>query len=486
MPKKLTRRTFLASTSAAAAALSGATASRLHAAEDAKPAPPPGTFQQSARDVPIVEEADVVVCGGGPAGVSAAIAAARAGAKTRLIDVGGCLGGIWTAGLLSWIIDWQNKPGLMQEYVERLDRRGYYKLYGSSAAYDPEQMKLVLEQMCIEAGVRVRLHTRVVDAAVDDAGRVKLAVTESKSGREAFAGRVFVDCTGDGDLAARCGCGFDIGRGDVSEKGSDPLGDEHQCQPMTLIALVAGLDPEEVYPYVRGLAEPRGEKNPKGRLREAMQRGGHDPSYTVPVLFYLREGLYCLGANHEFGVSALNAQEITDATIRARAEVHRLVDGLRSLGGEWRNLQIVATAEHIGVREGRRVHGLYEVSTKDILEGARHEDAVCRTTFCIDVHSLDPKHSKGIEGGHGRVQPYDVPFRSLVAKDVQGLLLAGRNISGDFLAHSSYRVTGNSVAMGEAAGTAAAIAAKTNRLPQDVPWAEIAGAIDRVRGKAAG
>jgi len=470
MPHHLTRRTFLASTPAAAAAF--AAGGNSHAAGE-KPAPSkPGVLAQPAREVPVVEQADVVVCGGGPAGVSAAIAAARSGAKTRLIDVGGCLGGIWTAGLLSWILDWRNKPGLMQEIVRRLDQRGYYKLYGSAAAYDPEQMKLVLEQMCGEAGVRVRLHTRAVDAAVDDSGRVRMSVTESKSGREAFAGRVFIDCTGDGDLAARCGCGFDVGRGDP-----------HECQPMTLIALVAGLDPEEVYPYVRGLAEPRGMTNPKGRLREAMIRGGNDPSYAVPVLFYLREGLYCLGANHEFGVSALDAQEISDATIRARAEVHRIVDGLRGLGGEWKNLQIVATAEHIGVREGRRVHGLYEVTVDDMLEGVRHDDAVCRATFCIDVHSVDPKHSKGIEGGHGRVKPYDIPFRSLVAKDVQGLLMAGRNISGDFLSHSSYRVTGDSVPMGEAAGVAAALAAKNDCLPQEVPWVEIAKGIEQVSGQ---
>ncbi len=466
MSNKLTRRSFLASTPAAAAALT--TAGTSLAADEPK-ASKPGVLHLPAREVPIVERADVVVCGGGPAGVSAALAAARAGATTRLIDVGGCLGGIWTAGLLSWILDWRNKPGLMQEFVERLDKRGYYKLYGSAAAYDPEQMKLVLEQMCLEAGVRVRLHTRAVGAAVDDSGRVQMAVTESKSGREAFAGRVLIDCTGDGDLAAYCGCGFDIGRGD-----------EHQCQPMTLLAMVAGLDPEEVYPYVRGLAEPRGERNPKARLRQAMQQGGHDPSYAVPVLFYLREGLYCLGANHEFGVSAINAQEISDATVRARAEVHRLVDGLRGLGGPWKNLQIIATAEHIGVREGRRIHGLYEVSVEDMIAGVRHEDAVCRTTLGVDVHSVDPKHSKGIEKGHGRVKPYDIPYRSLVARDVQGLLLAGRNISGDFLSHSSYRVTGNSVAQGEAAGVAAAIAAKTNRLPQDVPWKEIAQGIAQI------
>jgi hypothetical protein len=208
-----------------------------------------------------------------------------------------------------------------------------------------------------------------------------------------------------------------------------------------------------------------------------MQRAGVDPSYSKPTLFYIRQGLFCLMANHEYGVSAVDAGQITEATLRSRAEVHRLVDGLRSLGGPWQHMQIVATAEHIGVREGRRIHGLYTVTRDDLIEGARHDDAVCRVTFPVDVHSTDPSKDKGITPEGVRARPYDIPYRALIARDVNGLLTAGRCISGDFIAHSSYRVTGNSVAMGEAAGAAAALAAKTNRLPQDVPWGEIREAL---------
>jgi len=133
-------------------------------------------------------------------------------------------------------------------------------------------------------------------------------------------------------------------------------------------------------------------------------------------------------------------------------------------------------SEHIGVREGRRIHGRYTVSTQDLVDGARHEDAVCRVTFGVDVHSPDPGKTKAIERTGVRAKPYDIPYRALVAKDADGLLMAGRCISGDFLAHSSYRVTGNAVAMGEAAGVAAALAAKSGRLPHEIPWAEIAAA----------
>ena len=133
---------------------------------------------------------------------------------------------------------------------------------------------------------------------------------------------------------------------------------------------------------------------------------------------------------------------------------------------------------HIGNREGRRIHGLYRISEQDLLTGARRDDAVCRATFGFDVHSPNPQQTKGIRHPRGKPQAYDIPYRALVAKDVRGLLLAGRCISGDFLAHSSYRVTGNAAATGEAAGIAAALAATSGRLPQDVPWPQIRQSLD--------
>ena len=198
-------------------------------------------------------------------------------------------------------------------------------------------------------------------------------------------------------------------------------------------------------------------------------------------LFYMHDDLYCLMTSHEYGVSALDAVQISEATMRARAELHRQIDALRALGGPWKNLQIVATGEQIGVREGRRIHGLYRIGVQDLLDGVRHEDAVCRATFGFDVHSPNPQQTKGIRPTSGKAKPHDIPYRALIAKDIKGLLLAGRCISGDFLAHSSYRVTGNAAAMGEAAGIGAALAAASGRLPQDVPWPQIQQARDAMR-----
>ncbi len=454
MQAKLPRRSFLKSGATAALGLSLAG----DAAADQPPSVDGDVYREPAREVPIVEEVDVVVCGGGPAGVAAALSAARNGARTRLIEVNGCLGGVWTAGLLTNIIDHGNKTGIMQEILDALDKRDA-RIYDRK--YDVEKMKLLLDDLCREAGVRIRLHSRAT-AAVRDDGRLAMVVTESKSGREAFAGRVFVDATGDGDLGALAGCGFDYGRPDADEG-----------QPFSYNVLLTGLDLEAVTPFVSGLPrETWGE--PKQLLADEIKRGsGHGPSYAHPTLFYLGHGLYSLMANHEYRVKGFDADDVTEATLRGRHEIHRMIDGLRGLGGIWKDIVICTTPEQIGVRESRRIHGLYQVSADDLITGARFDDAVCRATFSVDVHSTNPDDSKGLGNEGMRAKPYDIPYRALLARDVQGLLLAGRCISGDFYAHASYRVTGNAVAMGEAAGAAAALAARTNRLPRDVPWKEI-------------
>ena len=427
------------------------------------------TYREPGRDLPAMAPADVIVCGAGPAGIAAAVTAARAGATVRLFEVHGCLGGIWTAGLMSWMMDSSGKAGLAREIPAALAARAAAARYRGTLAFEPEALKLYLEELCAGAGVQVQLHTRAAAAARDAAGRVTHAITESKSGRQAWPAAAFIDATGDGDFAAQAGCGFDVG---------DAAG---RCQPASLIAVVTGLSADEAALFIRGLAEPRGELRPKQRLLAELRRAGVEPSYGEPTLFPFGAGLYGLMANHEYDVSAADAAQITQATLRGRAEIQRVVNALRGLGGVWAHLRVVATGEQIGLREGRRIQGRYTVTRDDLVEGAAHEDAVCRGTAGVDVHAVTPAAGGGYSNAGVPSRPYDIPYRALLARDADGLLLAGRDISGDFIAHASYRLTGNAVALGEAAGAAAAVAARTGRLPHAVPWPEVQQILEAVR-----
>ncbi len=397
---------------------------------------------------------DVLVCGAGPAGVTAAIQAAREGARTRLIELHGCLGGVWTAGLLSYVLDAEKPTGLLPEIVARLRGRDAYRpRVKDDFTFDPEQMKLVLEEMCREAGVAIQFHTRVVAAEVDLSGRLSSVITESKSGRQAWQSKVFIDCTGDGDLAALAGCKFSLGREGTGE-----------TQPMSLLALISGVDANGARAFYDGTLPNR-----KSALRTEIERGGHSPSYTSPGLFYIRDDLFALMAHHHYLARPDDAQAITEATLRGRQEIDCVVRALRAQGGTWQNLRLVATAAQVGIREGRRIHGWDTVNAADLIAGRKHSHSVCRATFPMDVHSPNPAISKDYDfNGRQSVRPYDIPYGALVARDVNGLLMAGRCISGDFLAHSSYRVTGNAVAMGEAAGKAAAQCARHDQLPHEL------------------
>lgn len=439
------------------------------AAVQAAPAESVGSFREPTRDLPLRADADVIVCGGGPAGVAAALTAARAGARVRLLEVHGCLGGIWTAGLLTWIFDF-DKPGLTRELSRTLDQRGARR--GTSQnnfVYEPEEMKLLLEDLCDQAGVQLRLHTRVAAAYRDDR-RLTSVVTESSSGREAWRAPVFIDTTGDGVLGALAGCGWELG-----SMGQDkaPI---CRCQPLTMNALAAVHDVSQMQKYVSFYQgdlswHVEATKNFKAEI----QRAGVDPSYGMPTIFHVRDNIVLIMANHEYGIRPDDADAMTNATVRARREIFAITRALRQLGGVWEGLQIVATAEQIGVRDGKRIHGRYTVTKNDLVQGARHVDGVARVTFGVDIHAMSKAKNDQLaieRGGVQKMLPYDIPLRALLAKDVDGLLLAGRCISGDFIAHASYRVTGNAVAMGEAAGVVAAIAAKTQRLPHEVEWTE--------------
>jgi hypothetical protein len=463
-PPPVTRRTFFTT------ALAGGAASQI-------PLPAagtkPGQFNEPARDILLNTDADVIVCGAGPAGVAAAITAARAGARVRLFETHGSLGGVWTSSLLGYLLDF-DKPGFNVELVRRLRERDALNGGGMNGlSYQPEEMKLLLEELCSAAGVKVQLHTRVA-AAWRDGRTLSTIVTESKSGRQAWKAPVFIDTTGDGDLGAQAGCEFEIGK----EKACP-------CQPLTMYALLVVQDVTQIAGFIHAVGNNGRHVGPQA-FREELKRAGVTPSYGHACLFPIQGNLVLLMANHEYGINATDAAQVTEATLRARGEVHSIVRGLRKLGGPWDGVQIAATPEQIGIRDGRRIRGRYLMTSEDLLKGATQDDAVVRATFPVDIHALTAEDNKksAYSNAGVKMKPYDIPLRALIARDVDGLMMAGRCISGDFIAHASYRVTGNAVAMGEAAGATAAVAAKNKTAPHNVPWSEVQPVIAKAREKA--
>lgn len=397
---------------------------------------------EPTRSTPVKSDYDVIVCGGGPSGWAAAVRAAREGCRTLLLERCGCLGGIWTGGLMPWIIDHRNKTGLMAKLREYLLQHSGYCAANDTLTGPPETLKFYLETQALQVGVDIRYGTLMVDSVREDR-RLIAVITESKSGREAWTGHFFIDATGDGDLAARSGCGFDYGDGNG------------ETQPASLIALLGGVDPAEIPSY---MVSPEG----KRELFELLKSCGVSPSYEHPSLFDFGGGILGLMSHHAYRTCAFDASSRTRAILQGRAEIHRQVEALRHLGGVWRSLHLIMTADQLGVREGRRIHGRDQVTAADLNSSAPRRPLVCVSRSCVDVHSPDPQNSRSImKTPLINSAGLPIPYLALISADIDNLLLAGRCISGDFWMHASYRVTGNAVPIGEAAGYIAARAFKS-------------------------
>ena len=423
------------------------------------------TLMEPARSLPVAGEYDVIICGGGPAGAAAAIAAGRNGARTLVLESQGCLGGIMTTGMMPKIINGIGKDGFIRELLERLKSIDAEIVHD---VCDPESVKYLLERLSDENHVSVRYHTRICQVILDqnsDKPQIQAVITESKSGREAWIGKLFIDCTGDGDIGKFSGCSIEMGH---PENG--------RMQPLSLCAMVGGVPYDRICGFVH---QGNGKEDERLKLAALFEKLGKPASYTLPSLFLLEEaGRYIYMSNHQYGVSPYDANALTQATLNARKEIYEQIRALNHSSDEvWKSLKLYATGSHIGVREGGRIKGLYTVTVDDIRKGQRHPDAVCSISAGVDIHATEPnKDSKdAFSDGGIRIITYDIPLRALIAEECSNLLMAGRCISGDFYAHASYRVLGGAIPMGEGAGKYAAWLIKNNLTASAETALEFAG-----------
>lgn len=379
-----------------------------------------------------------------------------------MIELGGALGGVWTQGLLSYILDSHGKSGILDEIVAELKSvsgyvhtphppNGTSYIGESDWTYDIESMKFVLEKLAVIEKIHIEYHSRVVNTFVKNR-LITHVVIENNSGRSAIAAKQFIDATGNGDLGFFAGASYEVGHPQSGE-----------VQPATLVAIISGF-PEGMQNTLQGDA--------KIALHQKFASYGSELSYRRPVFVRLpHPSLAAVFLNHQYSVSHDDNSGITNPTIEAREEVFKAIENIRK-DPEWSQARVVQTANFIGLREGRRLNGLYLLSVSDLQNGAGFDDAICLVHLPVDLHSVNKKDEKAAgekkETSYNAgliAKPYQIPARSLISADVDNLMMAGRCVSGDFYAHASYRVTGNSVPMGEAAGFIAAKSVTQNVTP---------------------
>ncbi len=391
-----------------------------------------------SKDIPSQGHYHLIVCGAGPGGICAAVSAARRGLRVLLIDQAGCIGGYWTSGLLGIALDMPGKGGLPAEIIHTLLANNAAQwVDAASYTYSIEAMKHTLESMVTEAGVDVLLYARVTDVLMQ--GRRIQAILAEASAPMAFTADYYVDGTGHGDLAAMAGCAWESGHPQTGTR-----------QPASLEALVTGV-PES---WVSDIHNPERKK----ALHALLVQAGIPCSYQAPLLFRLAPNgaTWNLAVNHQYDVDVEHPLALSRATLDARDEIYRCVSALQTLPG-WNRLELVSTGEQIGLRDSRRVLGLYRLDTADALEGRTFDDGITLVSFSFDIHALSASYQPDSQEAKLKSRPFQIPLRSLIARDADNLFLVGRCISGDFYAHSAYRMTNTAAATGEAAGIAASL-----------------------------
>ena len=370
-------------------------------------------------------EYDVVVAGGGTAGTAAAVAAARRGHKVLLVEEANCLGGTSTSG---GVCEWFANLDGMGDIFDRV--RGDLQKHGAvlnGRFFNAECLKIVWQLLAQEAGVTVLLHASAVGASAD-AGRVKaLRIVSCSQPLEAHA-KFFIDATGEGDLAAAAGAEF--------MKGDPKLG---RTLHMTLTFVLHDTG-KPVQPYLPpGLEEIKSHRDLPG----------------LGMGYNLGDGRIYFNATKVMLHDPTDPLSLSAAEMEARRQLARIVHYAQRT--KFPNHALCSSGARIGIREGRRIVGDYVLSEDDILKGAARTfaDGVAVATSQIDFHSLT---KPGSGGWRERVDPYAIPYRCLLVKGLANVLTAGKCISGDQVAHSSYRMTPTCCGMGQAAGTAAALA----------------------------
>ncbi len=412
------------------------------------------------KQIPVAAECDVLVLGSGPAGVSAAICAAREGSKTVLVEQSGDVGGIATAGLMShWTGN--TEGGFYEEILERSadcsEAGEIHKINGSPRQIiNPEKLKTVFLNMLDEAGVELQLYTFACEPIMDGS-TIKGVITESKSGRRAIEAKIVIDATGDGDIAARAGAPYFVGR----ER-------DGRMQPVSIMFKVAGVDVK------RGVFPGSFEENfqiPAGDIQELGKEYLPAPAGHVLLYKTTLPGVVTCNMTNCTGIDGTDTRDLTKATLVCRRQMDAIVEFLRKFVPGFEHCYLISSASLIGVRETRHFKGEAEITEKDILEARVFEEwIVTKASFNFDVHNMTGNglDETGCQQKFTQTKGYTIPYGCFVPLEVENLYLAGRDICGTHMAHSNYRVMPICANMGQSVGIAASICVKEGILPRNL------------------
>ena len=422
------------------------------------------------KTVPVAGEYDVVVCGGGPAGFIAAIAAARQGARTAIVERFGFLGGMATAGIVNPLSVFTYKGekvigGIPWEFIERLQSMGgglIEKPLGN-VAFEPEFYKLCCQRMVIEAGVEMFTNS-YISGCVCNEGQIEAVIIENKNGSEALRARCFVDCTGDADLAHLAGVPMQTMEG-------KPL------QPMSTYFILSGVDTDS--PMIREAMHhnKQGENCHCLPVREKLLELKEElgiPEFGGPwFCTTLQPGVITVNMTRTSG-DACDNRSYARAECELREQVFRMAEVLKDNFPEFRNSFVSAVSVQAGVRETRRIKGVHTISAEEYVNAYRYEDSISRGAHPIDIHIANgaAQNVTFLES------PAYVPYRALIAEGFPNLLVAGRCLSADKTAFASLRVQASCMGTGQAAGMAAAICCEDS---VDVHHVNIGKLVDRLR-----
>ena len=406
------------------------------------------------KQVPVAGRYDVLVAGGGPAGVCAAVAAARQGAKVALIERYGILGGMLTSGHVGPILGSVSGGTMRDELMGLLGVPGNDMIGEAGVAHDPERAKRALSEFVSHENIDVYLQTKVVDAMLEG-DAVKGLILSGKEGLFVLSGKATVDATGDGDVAYLSGAPIEKGR------------EDGLMQPVTLEFTIDGVDESRGIVCIGDVDDVQlnGE-----RFLDYCRRCGDEgilPKNIVAVRLHrtVTPGERRVNTTQVNGVDATKVSEIFPAELALRRQMNLLVDFFRGHLPGYEDCRAISSATTLGVRETRRVIGEYVITAEELAEGTRFPDAVLhKVEFIVDIHN--PAGAGQAESKIQYVKPYDLPYRCFVPLKVENLLVAGRAISGTHRAHASYRVMSICMAMGQAVGIAAALSAQRGCTPR--------------------